>query len=115
MSKYGNQKSGGFSSKLEHAVYQILKLRERAGEIKILRTQENIQLTKAGIIYIPDFTCEYLPTGGPLFVEAKGFEGPRWPTIKKLWKHYGLGPLEIWKGSHLRPVLAQTIIPEGTE
>lgn len=109
-SKFQNIRCEGFDSKLEHAVYQLLVLRERAGELKIIRTQENIFLTDARILYIPDFSCQY-PSGENFWVEAKGFEGPRWPTIKKLWKFYGPGVLEIWQGKYARPFLTETIVP----
>jgi len=117
MSKYGNIQSAGCSygfshrSKLEYAVCQLIWLREKAGELKHIQHECNIHLTKARVLYIPDFKCE--TRDGLLFIEAKGYEAARWPTIKKLWKHYGPGPLEIWKGMHRRPILDETIIPVG--
>jgi hypothetical protein len=101
-----------FSSKLEAALYQHLRLREKAGEIKILQTQDHVYLTDARIAYIPDFKCEDLSTGEIYWVEAKGFESDRWPTIKKLWKHYGPGRLEIWKGTYLRLHLEEVLKPK---
>lgn len=113
--KYGAKKQEldghSFASKLEASVYQMLKLRERAGEIKILQVQDHVYLTRARIQYIPDFRCLDLATGEEFFVEAKGFEAPTWPLKKKLWKHYGPKKLEVWKGTYLRPVLDEVIIP----
>lgn len=109
--KYGSIRSGGFQSKLEAAVHGLLRLQEMAGEIKVVRTQVNVHLTKARVLYIPDFLCLDVATGLDFYVEAKGFEGPRWPTIKKLWKHYGPAPLHIWKGSHKYPTLSEIIVP----
>jgi hypothetical protein len=117
MNRYGNTPSGNFSSKLEAAVYQLLHFRSKAGELEIVQTQDHIYLTRARILYIPDFKCRDLKTGEFFWVEAKGYANDRWPTKKKLWKFYGPGVLEIWQGSHLRPVLTETIVPktEGEE
>lgn len=112
--KYGAKKTEidgrSFASMLEASVYSILKSRERAGELKILQCQDHVYLTRARIGYVPDFKCE-TPSGEVFWVEAKGFEASRWPTIKKLWKHYGPGALEIWKGSHQRPSQVAVIAP----
>jgi hypothetical protein len=114
--KYGAQAvdSDGyrFASKLEASVYQLLKLRQAAKEITQIECQVHVYLSLARVLYIPDFKCK-LANGTEIYVEAKGLAGPRWPTIKKLWKSYGLGPLEIWKGSHLRPCLVETIVPRN--
>jgi hypothetical protein len=57
--KYRNQKvqhdGHSFASKLEAAVYQLLKIREKAGEIEIVNHQDHVYLTQARINYIPDF------------------------------------------------------------
>ena len=117
--KYGNTRttySGlSFASKLEAAVYQVLKLRERAGELKIIKAQDKVYLSEARIGYVPDFQCQDIKSGKTFWVEAKGFEGPRWAIIKKLWKHFGLGRLEVWKGTHLHPKLVEEIIPANGE
>lgn len=113
--KYGAKRTEtdgySFASKLEASVYQILKLREKAKEIEILQTQDHIYLTQARIGYIPDFKCIFLDTNIPFWVEAKGFETDKWPIIKKLWRYYGPGVLEIWKGTHINPILIETISP----
>lgn len=111
--KYGAVSSGGFHSKLEHSVFQLLKLLEKAGEIEVLQTQDHIYLTAARIGYVPDFKCKNVQTGAVYWVEAKGFEAPRWPVIKKLWSFYGPGELHIYKGSYQKPYLDEVIIPKG--
>lgn len=102
-----------FASKLEAAVYQMLLAREQAGEIKIIQQQDHIYLTNARIHYIPDFKCEYTATGEFLWVEAKGYEDQKWPIKKKLWKHYGPGNLEIWKGTYSNPFLHEVVTPNS--
>ena len=114
--RYGNkqtQYSGySFASKLEAAVYQILKLREKAGELVVLQTQAHVYLSEARIGYVPDFMCKNLKTGEVFYVEAKGFANDRWPILKKLWAAYGPGTLEIWMGNYTHPQLAETIVPK---
>lgn len=103
-----------FASKLEASVYTILKSRENAGEIEILQCQDHVYLTNARIHYIPDFKCLYVKTNEIFHCEAKGYEDPKWPMKKKLWKFYGPNKLEIWKGTHLRPYLDEIVVPETT-
>lgn len=114
--KYGNERTEtagrSFSSKLEAAVYQMLRYRELAGELVIIQAQDHVYLSDAEIEYIPDFKCRDLKTGRDFWVEAKGFEAPKWPIVKKLWKAYGEGDLEIWKGNHSRPFLHETLKPK---
>jgi len=111
--KYGNKKiqndGHSFSSKLEASVYTLLKIREVAGEIEILQCQDHIYLTEARILYIADFKCIHKTSKEEFWVEAKGYETPEWRIKLRLWKHYGPGKLEIYKGSHIRPYLYETI------
>lgn len=100
-----------FSSKLEASVYQLLKFRVAAKEFDKIEVQQTVYLSDAGIKYIPDFKCT-THDGSVIYIEAKGFEGERWPTIKKLWKFYGPAPLEIFKGTHRSPQLIETIVPK---
>lgn len=99
-----------FASKLEAAVYQILKLRELAGEIENLRCQETIYLTKAEIVYKPDFS--FTIENMKWYAEAKGLSTASFNIKKRLWEYYGPGPLEIYKGTYQRPFLVETIIPK---
>lgn len=114
--KIGNEKISldghSFGSKLEAAVYQLLKFRMKVGEIASIQVQDHVYLTDARIGYIPDFKCT-APDGSHFWVEAKGYANDRWPTKKKLWKFYGPGPLEIWMGNYKNPTLTETIIPKG--
>lgn len=113
--KYGQKKvllSGhSFASKLEANVYLILKAREQTEGIKLIQVQDSVYLTDARILYKPDFKCED-KDGNAFWVEAKGFETAVWRIKRKLWMHYGPGPIEIWMGSHLKAFLNETIIPK---
>lgn len=108
-----NYDGQNFASKLEAAVYQILKLRERAGEIEILATQESIYLTTERLCYKPDFTALDKTTGERFWIEAKGIETQAFRDRKRLWRGYGPGKLEIWKGKYNRPYLDEVIVPKG--
>lgn len=105
----------GFShrSKLEASVCQLIKLREAAGEIEHVQHECHVYLSEARIAYVADFKCVDLKSGDTFFIEAKGYANDRWPTIKKLYKFYGPGRLEIWTGTHRNPQLTETIIPKG--
>lgn len=100
-----------FASKFEAHIYSILKLREKAGEIRILKIQDHVKLTEAEILYIPDFKCEYVSSGEIFWSEAKGFETPEWKIKKKLWLYYGPGKLEIYTGS-VKYFKREEIIPK---
>jgi hypothetical protein len=94
-----------FASKLEAAVYTIL----RANEDLEIQCQDHILLTNAEIKYIPDFKCTNKKTDEVFWAEAKGMVTPEFNIKKKLWKFYGPGPLHIYKGSHTRPFLSEII------
>lgn len=104
-----------FMSKLEAAVFDILCLREKAGEIRNLRCQVHVYLTDARIGYIPDFGYEFVASGESGFTEAKGFEDAVWKIKKRLWRFYGPGPLEIYQGRATKPKLVETIYPVQEE
>jgi hypothetical protein len=113
--KFGNKKveldGYSFASKLEAALYGMLKMRQAAGEIRTIEVQAQVYLTDAKILYKPDFFCERID-GSIFYAEAKGYQDQKWPIKKRLWASYGPAPLEIWKGTHVRPVLVETIVPK---
>ena len=107
--KYSAVKSNGFSSKLENAVYQILKMQELAGEIKDLRCQHSTKLTDAEIPYRVDFSYTDPKTNKTVYVEAKGAQTPSWRIKRKLWTKYGHGTLIIYKGTYKKPYIDEII------
>ncbi len=116
--KYGNKKvkiaGHSFDSMLEGAVYQSLLLRERAGEIsELVHHPGTVFLSLARVRYEPDFRFRNNSTGELEYAEAKGnYPNHRWPTIKRLWKHYGPSVLYIYMGEAKRFKLTQTIVPK---
>lgn len=116
--KYGNEKTTtlcnyGFShrSKLERALCDQIWLREKAGELVCEKHEDRVYLSDARVAYIPDFRCT-MSDGRRVYFEAKGYPSQRWPTVKKLWKHYGPGELQIFGGTHSRLLLLEKIIPK---
>lgn len=114
--KYKNKKvhhaGYSFASQFECAVFNLLLLREKAGEIRDIQCQDHIYLTEARICYIPDFKFVDLQTNNFAWAEAKGFETDVWKIKKRLWEHYGPGRLEIYKGNAKKVFLKETVIPK---
>lgn len=110
--KFGNKRTDGFDSMLEGAVYGMLHARERAGEIRNIQRQVGVELTRACIRCKLDFSFEDVATGETRYAEAKGAETDRWRIWLKLFREYGLAPLEIWKGSHTAPRLVEIVKPK---
>lgn len=100
-----------FASKLEAAVFDHLKLLEKAQELVFVRTQPQIYLTEAKLGYRPDF--EVLIGGKQTYIEAKGFESERWLIIRKLYAYYGPAPLHIYKQSGKNIRLVEIITPKN--
>jgi hypothetical protein len=100
-----------FGSKLEAATFQILKLMEHAGSIRDIKCQQSVYLTDARIQYIADFSAINTVSLETLYYESKGFSTAVWAIKKRLWKHYGPGPLFIFTGSHLNPKMTEEIYP----
>lgn len=109
-SKRTEIKGRSFSSKLEAAVYMLLKEMESAGHIENLKCQVKIYLTDSEIGMIPDFSYEQ--NGELIYCEAKGVETPEWQIKKKLWRCYGPGKLVIYKGGYKNPKISETIVPK---
>jgi hypothetical protein len=99
-----------FASKLEASLYQWLKLREKNGEISDIRSQETVYLTKARIIYKPDFSYTDNKTKERIYAESKGIETPEWRIKRRLWQHYGVGKLEVYKGKYDNFKLSETLV-----
>lgn len=85
-----------FASKLEAALYDHLVA--SAGDFSDIRCQPHVFLTDSRIEMIPDFSAVDVKTGELTFHEAKGFETAVWRIKRKLWTHYGSGPLHVYKG-----------------
>ena len=108
-----NHMGRSFASKLEAALYDLLIMRERAGEIEDIRCQHTV-LLGYDIRWKVDYSALSKETGLRVFFEAKGIETDDYKLKLKLWRNgLGKGPLEIWKGTHTRLRLAEIVVPRG--
>lgn len=82
-----------FDSKAEAECFQMLKLLERNGQIKIIELQPKVYLTRARILYKPDFKID---EGGKIvFIDVKGKRTTAFQIKKRLWRYYGQGVLRL--------------------
>lgn len=116
--KYGNKKveHAGlwFDSQLEKALFDLLSLKQRAGEIRDLAHHPGtVYLSEARVQYRPDFRFTNCENEEVEYAESKGFETSDWRIKRRLWQSYGPGKLYIYKGSAGRLKLAETLIPSN--
>lgn len=97
-----------FPSKLEAAVYVMLKRKFDSGLLLGIELQDKVYLTDAKILFKPDFKVTALD-GTFFWVEAKGMELPVYAIKKRLWKVYGPGDLHVYKGSYTNPKLSEVV------
>lgn len=102
-----------FQSKGETKLFELLKLRELAGEISDIQVQDHVYLTKARILYIPDFKFFDHGLGDFSWAEFKGYPTDVWAIKRRLWMHYGPGTLTIWKENRQGLFEFETIKPKG--
>lgn len=95
-----------FASKAEAALYRHLKIL-----FDRIYCQPKIYLTRAQILYKPDFYCEGSEEGSAYY-EMKGRESVPWRLKRRLWKAYGPAPLHVYNMKNGRVVFFETIIPE---
>lgn len=101
VNKYRNKKTEVdgilFDSKKEAAQYQVLKLRERAGEISGLVLQKPFDLIVNGVkigVYVSDFV--YTENGQSIVADAKGMRTRVYVMKRKLMKAiYGIDIREV--------------------
>jgi hypothetical protein len=105
--------ASGFPSKLEEAVYHLLLLRERNGELTDIRRQHAVVLQEGPkdqrISWKVDFSALDVKSQKRIFVEAKGIATNDFVLKLKLWRKLKPFALEIWKGDYRRPYLAERI------
>ena len=99
-----------FDSKMEAEYYKLLLILERAKELKILELQPKVYLTKANILYKPDFLIEQ--NNEQIWIDVKGFHTPVFKLKKKLWKYYGPGKLQLIDKTRNGFEVSEEIIPD---
>ena len=106
--KYKAVRTGHFASKLENAVFDMLKWREKAGDIKEVQCQATVHLV-GGIDWKIDFSYIDVKTDKLVYTEAKGIETEGYRLKLRLYKYCIKNKLEIYKGSWKSPKLVKTI------
>ncbi len=106
---YGAVKTNGFASKMESAGYDMLRLRELAGDITSIKCQQAVTLAQGNGLKIKwkiDFSYVIKQLE---YCEIKGFENQSYRLKLKLYKMNPPAPLEIFKGSARKLFLAERI------
>lgn len=113
--KFNAKRTNGFASKLESAVFDILTLRQRAGEIKDLRCQHVVVLQdgpkEIKINWKIDYSYTDTSTNRLCFAEAKGVWTQDFIIKLKLFKKLGIGQIEIWGGNWRSPKILEKWVP----
>jgi len=102
-----------FDSRGEGDLFDFLKYAEMGGHITDITTQPNVHLTKARILYKPDFKVWNKDLQLHEYYEFKGFETAVWRIKRRLWKYYGPSTLYVYKKNRKGVFLHETIIPKG--
>lgn len=103
LNKYGAKRAGGFDSKLERSLYEILLLREKDDEISEIKRQQTVVLQdgdrRTRITWRADFS--FIKNGEQWYCEAKGFPTEVWALKLKMIRHQRI-KTEIWSGKPFR-------------
>lgn len=85
-----------FDSGLERDLYLLSRDEMEKGLISQIQIKDHVYMTLARILLIVDYKITK-PNGEFVWRESKGFEDEKWRIKRRLWQHYGPGPLEVWK------------------
>ncbi len=110
--KFKAVRTRGFSSKMEAAGYDLLKLREMAGEIREIKCQQSVTLIEKNghsIRWKIDYSFIVSKTDCLEYLEIKGVETSDYKLKLKLYKMNPPAPLTIYKGSYKRLYIAERI------
>ncbi|MGE3757356.1 MAG: DUF1064 domain-containing protein [Pseudobdellovibrionaceae bacterium] len=113
------ERPGGlkFDSGAEAQLFDLLQLMEKSGEITDIETQPSVKLTAALIGYKPDFKIFDVKRGCHIWLEmkSKATETEAWNLRRRLWGHYGPGPLQVWYCGKDGPYFVREINPHEGE
>ena len=93
-----------FDSKAERDYYLTVK---SDPSIEVLECQPKIYLTRARILYKPDFLIMH--SGRKIWVDVKGMETSVFRIKRRLWIQYGPGPLQIIKKKGKRFYISEEV------
>ena len=95
-------------SALHCAVYEMLLLRQRAGEIENIRHEQKTHIC-GDLYWHVDYVVFDKLRGVDVGFEAKGREFERYRAQVQAWRGVGPFDVEIWVGDWRRPKLKKTI------
>jgi len=101
-----------FPSKLEGAVFELLRLRVAAGELDMLTRYEKVSFLDGFVSWSIDFWAIETKTNTPVWIEAKGMKCQKWKLFEKVWKDRGPGKLVLYMGDYRNPTEMPPIIPK---
>ena len=104
-----------FDSKGECRMYQLLRLREKAGEIRDIELQVSVSLCVRNVVLRVDFRIFDIQLDQTIYVEFKGFETAPWITKRNLWAGHGPGRMDVYQAGRKSddfPRLWKTIVPK---
>lgn len=117
--KYKAKPCRGFPSRLEASLYDLLSLREKAGEIRNIRRQHVVVLQDGPkdvrINWKIDFSAEVAPDWHLELFEAKGIQTADYKIKLKLYKKNPPAPLEIYFGSYRKRDGESCVVPKLVE
>jgi hypothetical protein len=102
-----------FPSKLEAAVFEILRLRVAAGQLDMLTRYDKVSFLDGFVSWSIDFWAIETKTSSPVWIEAKGYKCQKWRLFEKVWKDRGPGKLVLYMGDYRNPTEMPPIIPSG--
>ncbi len=111
--KFKAVRTNGFGSKFESAVYDLLKLRQLAGEIYEIKCQQGVTLLEGRkdvqIRWKIDFSFRVMGTDALEYAEAKGFATQDYKLKLRLYKSNPPAPLTIYMGSYRKIFIAERV------
>lgn len=99
-----------YPSRLEATRAGELRYLQMSGVIHDLTEQPRVELER-GIFYKPDF--RYREGDRIIHEEAKGYRGPRWMMVRKLWALHGPTTLRVTAMKRGRIQIVEEILPRG--
>lgn len=98
--KYGAEKvkdgARTYDSKMEYEMHAVLKLMERAGQVRNIRHHPAaIQLTEH-VTFKIDYIVYDTVRATDIGVEVKGMWAERFRVICQLWPEFGPFPMQVW-------------------
>ena len=101
-------------SQAEAQLCNHITAREKLGECQLIQIEATVHLTRARILYKPDFKIFDNKLQETVWEEMKGFKTQSWAMKRRLWKEgYGPGLLRVWYLGQSGIYLGEEIRPKN--